>query len=80
MYVQDIAIDSTKAYFTYDVSYIVCYSKWGSNLGLAEINDDGEVIIKPGTMMVKININKNKKPYFGLTSLQIKSQAYFDEH
>lgn len=66
-YVQDIAIDSTKTYYAYDISYIVCYSKWGSNLGLATIASDGTVTLKANTTMVKVNISKNKNPYFGLT-------------
>ena len=67
-YVQDIAIiDSSKTYYAYDISYIVCYSKWGSNLGLATIASDGTVTLKADTVMVKVNINKNKNPYFGLT-------------
>ena len=64
-YVQDIAIDSTKTYYAHDISYIVCYSKWGSNLGLATIASDGTVTLK--AVMVKANISKNKNPYFGLT-------------
>lgn len=66
-YVQDIAIDSTKTYYAYDISYIVCYSKWGSNLGLATIASDGTVTMKPNTVTIKVNISKNKNPYFGLT-------------
>ena len=66
-YVQDIVIDSTKTYYAYDISYIVCYSKWGSNLGLATIASDGTVTLKADTVMVKVNISKNKNPYFGLT-------------
>lgn len=67
MYVQDIAVDSTKTYYAYDISYIVCYSKWGANLGLATIAGNGTVILKPDTMTVKVNIGKDKNPYFGLT-------------
>lgn len=66
-YVQDIAIDSTKTYYAYDISYIVCYSKWGSNLGLATIASDGTVTLKADTIKTKVNIAKNKNPYFGLT-------------
>ena len=66
-YVQDVAIDSTKLYYAYDISYIVCYSKWGSNLGLATIASDGTVTLKADTIKVKINIAKNRNPYFGLT-------------
>lgn len=66
-YVQDIAVDSTKTYYTYDISYIVCYSKWGANLGLATIASDGAVTLKPDTIKAKVNIAKNKNPYFGLT-------------
>lgn len=66
-YVQDIAIDSTKTYYAHDISYIVCYSKWGSNLGLATIASDGTVAMKPDTITIRVNINKNKNPYFGLT-------------
>lgn len=66
-YVQDVAIDSTKLYYAYDISYIVCYSKWSSNLGLATIAGDGAVILKPDTITVKVNIGKDKNPYFGLT-------------
>ena len=66
-YAQDIAVDSTKTYYAYDISYIVCYSKWGSNLGLATITGDGAVILKPDTITVKVNIGKDKNPYFGLT-------------
>ena len=66
-YVQDIAVDSTKTYYAYDISYIVCYSKWGSNLGLATIAGNGTVILKPDTITVKVNIGKDKNPYFGLT-------------
>ena len=66
-YVQDIAIDSAKTYYAYDISYIVCYSKWGSNLGLATIASDGTVTLKADSVMVKVNISKNKNPYFGLT-------------
>lgn len=60
-YVQDIAIDSTKTYYAYDISYIVCYSKWGSNLGLATIASDGTVTLKADTIKTKVNIAKNKK-------------------
>ena len=66
-YAQDIAVDSTKTYYAYDISYIVCYSKWGSNLGLATIAGNGTVILKPDTITVKVNIGKDKNPYFGLT-------------
>lgn len=66
-YVQDIAVDSTKTYYAYDISYIVCYSKWGANLGLATIAGNGTVILKPDTITVKVNIGKDKNPYFGLT-------------
>lgn len=66
-YVQDITIDSTKTYYAYDISYIVCYSKWGANLGLATIASDGAVTLKPDTIKAKVNIAKNKNPYFGLT-------------
>ena len=66
-YVQDIAIDSTKTYYAYDISYIVCYNKWGSNLGLATIASDGTVAMEPDTITIRVNINKNKNPYFGLT-------------
>ena len=66
-YAQDIVIDNAKTYYAYDISYIVCYSKWGSNLGLATIASDGTVTFKADTVMVKANINKNKNPYFGLT-------------
>ena len=65
-YVQDIAIDNAKTYYAYDISYIVCYSKWGSNLGLATIAGDGEVTVKSDTITVRVNISKNKNPYFGL--------------
>ena len=43
------------------------HSKWGSNLGLATIASDGTVTLKANTAMVKVNISKNKNPYFGLT-------------
>ena len=66
-YVQDIVIDSTKTYYAYDINYIVCYSKWGSNLGLATIASDGTVTTKPDTITIRVNISKNKNPYFGLT-------------
>lgn len=66
-YVQDITVDSTKTYYAYDISYIVCYSKWDANLGLATIASDGAVTLKPDTIKVKVNIAKNKNPYFGLT-------------
>ena len=66
-YVQDIAIDSAKTYYAYDISYIVCYNKWGGNLGLATIASDGTVTLNANTAMVKVNISKNKNPYFGLT-------------
>ena len=66
-YVQDIAVDSMKTYYAYDISYIVCYNKWGSNIGLATIASDGTVTLKPDTIKVKVNIAKNKNPYFGLT-------------
>jgi hypothetical protein len=66
-YVQDITVDSTKTYYAYDISYIVCYSKWGANLGLATIASDGAVTLKPDTIKAKVNIVKNKNPYFGLT-------------
>lgn len=66
-YVQDIAVDSTKTYYAYDISYIVCYSKWGANLGLATIAGNETVILKPDTVTVKVNIGKDKNPYFGLT-------------
>lgn len=66
-YVQDIAIDSAKTYYAYDINYIVCYSKWGSNLGLATIASDGTVTTKPDTITIRVNISKNKNPYFGLT-------------
>ena len=66
-YVQDIVIDSTKTYYAYDISYIVCYNKWGSNLGLATIASDGTVTTKPDTITIRVNISKNKNPYFGLT-------------
>ena len=65
-YVQDIVIDSTKTYYAYDINYIVCYSKWGSNLGLATIASDGTVTTKPDTITIRVNISKNKNPYFGL--------------
>lgn len=65
-YVQDIAIDSAKTYYAYDISYIVCYNKWGSNLGLATIASDGTVTTKPDTITIRVNISKNKNPYFGL--------------
>ena len=66
-YVQDIAVDSTKTYYAYDISYIVCYCKWGSNTGLATIASDGTVTMKPDTITIRVNISKNKNPYFGLT-------------
>ena len=66
-YVQDIAIDNAKAYYAHDINYIVCYSKWGSNLGLATIASDGTVTTKPDTITIRVNISKNKNPYFGLT-------------
>ena len=66
-YVQDIAIDSAKTYYAYDISYIVCYNKWGSNLGLATIASDGTVTTEPDTITIRVNISKNKNPYFGLT-------------
>lgn len=66
-YAQDIAVDSTRTYYAYDINYIVCYSKWGGNLGLATIASDGTVTLKPDTINVKVNIAKNKNPYFGLT-------------
>ena len=66
-YVQDIVIDSTKTYYAYDISYIVCYNKWGSNLGLATIASDGTVTTEPDTITIRVNISKNKNPYFGLT-------------
>ena len=66
-YVQEIAVDSTKTYYAYDISYIVCYNKWGSNLGLATIAGDGAVILKPDVVTVKVNVGKDKNPYFGLT-------------
>lgn len=66
-YVQDIVIDSTKTYYAYDISYIVCYNKWGSNLGLATIASDGTVTTEPDTITIRVNIGKNKNPYFGLT-------------
>lgn len=66
-YVQDIAIDSTKMYYAYDINYIVCYNKFGSNLGLATIASDGTVAMKPDTITIRVNIGKNKNPYFGLT-------------
>lgn len=66
-YVQDIAIDSTKTYYAYDISYIVCYNKFGGNMGLATIASDGTVILKPDTITIKVNIGKDKNPYFGLT-------------
>ena len=66
-YAQDIDVDRTKTYYAYDISYIVCYSKWGGNLGLATIEGNGTVILKPDTIRVKVNIGKDKNPYFGLT-------------
>ena len=51
----------------YDISYIVCYNKFGSNMGLATIASDGTVAMKPDTIMIRVNISKNKNPYFGLT-------------
>ncbi|MCI7449115.1 MAG: hypothetical protein MSD68_05265 [Blautia sp.] len=66
-YVQDIAVDSTKTYYAYDIHYIVCFSKWGGNLGLATIAIDGTVTLKPDTINIKVDIVKNKNPYFGLT-------------
>ena len=66
-YVQDIAIDSAKTYYAYDISYIVCYNKFGTNMGLATIASDGTVAMKPDTIMIRVNISKNKNPYFGLT-------------
>lgn len=66
-YVQDIVIDSTKTYYAYDISYIVCYSKFGGNMGLATIASDGTVTMKPNTTTIRVNISKNKNPYFGLT-------------
>lgn len=66
-YAQDIAVDSTRTYYAYDINYIVCYNKWSSNLGLATIAGNGTVILKPDTITVKVNIGKNKNPYFGLT-------------
>lgn len=66
-YVQDIAIDSAKTYYAYDISYIVCYNKWGSSLGLATIASDGTVTTEPDTIKIRVNISKNKNPYFGLT-------------
>ena len=66
-YVQDIAIDSAKTYYAYDISYIVCYSKFGGNMGLATIASDGTVTMKPDTITIRVNISKNKNPYFGLT-------------
>lgn len=41
--------------------------EWGGNLGLATIASDGTVTLKANTAMVKVNISKNKNPYFGLT-------------
>ena len=67
VYVQYIVIDSTKTYYAYDISYIVCYNKCGGNLGLATIASDGTVTLNANTAMVKVNIRKNKNPYFGLT-------------
>ena len=66
-YVQDIAVDSTKTYYAYDISYIVCYNKWGSNIGLATIATDGTVTLKPDTINGKVNSAKNKNPYVRLT-------------
>lgn len=66
-YVQDIAVDSTRTYYAYDINYIVCYNNWGSNIGMATIAIDGTVTLKPDTINVKVNIAKNKNPYFGLT-------------
>lgn len=66
-YVQDIAIDNAKTYYAYDISYIVCYNKFGSNMGLATITSDGTVAMKPDTITIRVNISKNKNPYFGLT-------------
>lgn len=66
-YAQDIAVDSKRTYYAYDISYIVCYSKWDANLGLATIASDGTVSLKPDTIKAKVNIAKNKNPYFGLT-------------
>ena len=66
-YVQDITVDSTKTYYTYDISYIVCYNKFGGNMGLATIASDGTVTLKADTIKAKVNIAKNKNPYFGLT-------------
>lgn len=56
-----------KTYYSYDISYIVCYNKWSANLGLATIASNETVTLKADTVMVKANINKNKNPYFGLT-------------
>ena len=63
----ECVIDSTKTYNAYDISYIVCYSKFGGNMGLATIASDGTVTMKPDTITIRVNISKNKNPYFGLT-------------
>lgn len=38
-YAQDIAVDGTRTYYAYDISYIVCYNKWGSNIGTGNNSD-----------------------------------------
>ena len=36
-------------------------------MGLATIASDGTVTMKPDTITIRVNISKNKNPYFGLT-------------
>lgn len=66
-YSQTFDVDSSKTYYMYEYDYFACFSKWSSNIGLGNTDEDGKVNFVDGTVQILARFPAGRNPYFGFT-------------
>lgn len=66
-YAQTFDVDSSKTYYMYEYSYFNCFSKWDSNIGMGNTDEDGKVNFVDGTVKILAYFPAGMNPYFGFT-------------
>ena len=66
-YTQTFDVDSSKTYYMYEYFYFNCFSKWGSNIGMGNTDEDGKVNFVDGTAKILAYFPSGMNPYFGFT-------------